>query len=198
MVNSDSFENGENAENAEPQPNSSDPSIEGNSIDGQSDGSADEIVAEIVGDLAENPVDPASLDTPVLASVDQSEPRVTKSDVASYLKKPTAIAGVARHASRRTVIDLDQELSNLSATGGAVGGFVLGLWSIVCSLITYFGFINAGLAILLGIYGLSSSRKRLAMVGILLGVCGLMMSLMEINEIVGDYLLNQQETGENF
>lgn len=116
-------------------------------------------------------------------------------DASDFLRSPTKLAGAYKEVS---VPDLDQELQSMSAKGGAVGGFVLGVWSIICSLITYFGFINAAIAIVLGVYGLNSSRRGLAMLGILLGICGLFMSLMEINEVVSDYLVNQQDAREDF
>ena len=79
------------------------------------------------------------------------------------------------------------ELRNLSAIGGAVGAVVLGVWSILCALITPFSAINAFLSLMLGAYGLSSPKRRLAMIGILLGIIGLAMSLSETNEILGNY-----------
>lgn len=95
-------------------------------------------------------------------------------------------------------LDLGDELKNLSATGGAVGGLVLGTWSIISAMITFFAFINAGLAILLGLYGLSSPRKKLAVAGIVLGVIGLFMSFMEISEWVGGATNEETMELENF
>lgn len=90
-------------------------------------------------------------------------------------------------------LDLGSELKNLSATGGAVGSLVLGIWSIISALITFFAFINAGLAILLGLYGLGSGRKKLAMIGIALGIVGLFMSFMEISEWIGNSISEAEQ-----
>ena len=81
---------------------------------------------------------------------------------------------------------LNDDFKNLAATGGAVGGLILGIWSIICAMITVFAFINAGLAIALGCYGLGSSRKKMAAFGIVLGIAGLLMSFMEIGEWIGN------------
>ena len=95
-------------------------------------------------------------------------------------------------------MDFDRELQNLSAKGGAVGGLVLGVWSIISSLITFYGFINAALAILMGAYGLRSHHRGLAAIGIVLGICGLLLSMMEINQSISNYFLEQQEANEGF
>lgn len=92
-------------------------------------------------------------------------------------------------------LDLDNELRNLSATGGAVAAFVLGIWSIISAMITFFAFIIAMLAIALGMYGLASSRKRLATIGIVLGLIGLLMSFMEISEWIGSTTEPEIEIG---
>ena len=79
------------------------------------------------------------------------------------------------------------ELHNMSAVGGSVGAIVLGTWSILCSLVTPFSAINALLALFLGAYGLTSRKRLMALIGIMLGVVGLAMSMIETNEILSNY-----------
>ena len=140
--------------------------------------------------------DVLSSSRPVVAEVMENSAVETPSNGFAVRDKQKLLTLAAEFPTKLAPVDLEEELQNMSATGGAVGGLVLGIWSIICSLITYFGFINAALAIMLGIYGLSSPRKRLAAIGIFLGICGLLMSLMEINQIVGDYFLDQEETAD--
>ena len=89
-------------------------------------------------------------------------------------------------------IQFSKELQNMSAQGGAVGSIILGLWSMICALITYYSFINAILAMVLGLYGLNSSKRSMALMGIIMGFIGLFMSLMEINELLGRFWEEQQ------
>lgn len=90
-------------------------------------------------------------------------------------------------------LDLNNELHNMAARGGAVGGLVLGILALISSLVTYYAIINASLAILLSVYGLKSRSRRLAVVGIVLGFVAILLSLMEINETLGNYLIEEQE-----
>ena len=79
-----------------------------------------------------------------------------------------------------------EELHNMAAMGGAVGGLVLGIWAVVSSLITYFAAIIAVIAVLLGIYGLKSRQVTMAGIGIALGIIAMLFCLMEVNEMVGN------------
>ena len=90
-------------------------------------------------------------------------------------------------------LDLSHELHNMAAQGGAVGAVVLGIWAIVSSLITYFAFVNAILAIILGVYGLQSRSRVLAGIGIAMGVIAILLSMMEISESIGSYYAGEQE-----
>lgn len=87
----------------------------------------------------------------------------------------------------RLPVDVAVEFQNMSAIGGAVGAIVLGIWSIICSMITPFSAINGILALILGIWGLSSKHRRLAITGIVLGLTGLFLSLFEINETLSSW-----------
>lgn len=61
---------------------------------------------------------------------------------------------------------------SIASTGGAVGSVALGVLSIIGGFITPFSLINSALGIVLGAWGLSSPRKRLAGIGMLLCVIG--------------------------
>lgn len=91
-------------------------------------------------------------------------------------------------------VDPSAEFQNMAAVGGAVGATVLGAWSIVCALISPFAAVNALLGLALGLYGLASIRRRLAVVGIGLAVIGLVLSLMNINDVLSGFFFSG--TGE--
>ena len=81
---------------------------------------------------------------------------------------------------------------NLSATGGAVGALVLGIWSILGSLLTPYAAINSILGIMLGFWGITSTRKkRLALIGIVLSGIGLAMSLFEVSRIISLFFADE-------
>lgn len=84
------------------------------------------------------------------------------------------------------------EFSNMASIGGAVGSVVLGAWSILSALITYFAFINSILAVVLGIYGLNSRRRLWAIVGIVLGAVGFIMSMMEVNQMLSNFFVEEE------
>ncbi len=92
-----------------------------------------------------------------------------------------------RLLSASAPVNIAVEFQNMSAIGGAVGALVLGAWSIIGAMITPWSSINAMIAILLGIYGLRSKRKRLSILGIALAVAGLVLSLMELNELLSTW-----------
>lgn len=137
------------------------------------------IVAEIVPTDAHSNLD---------ASAAESNENATIQDAESN------VAATQQTRLRQTFVQpapIANELKNISANGGAVGAIVLGTWSILCSLITPFSAINALLALLLGTYGLTSQKKKLAVVGMLLGIIGGAMSLIETNEILNDYFAEE-------
>jgi len=148
---------------------------------------------ESSNDDLERPDEDPQNDIEIVPLMDDDAPAMAE------LATPNAASGANhnpyrdRDAYAPPPLDLGSELKNLSATGGAVGSFVLGIWSIISALITFFAFINAGLAILLGLYGLGSGRKKLAIAGIALGVVGLFMSFMEISEWVGNSISEAEQ-----
>ncbi len=79
------------------------------------------------------------------------------------------------------------ELEGIAANGGAVGALVLGIWSILGSLLTYWSLINGILGLALGIWGLRSKRPRMAWIGIVLCLVGASMSLLAVSEMISVY-----------
>jgi len=90
-------------------------------------------------------------------------------------------------------IPLPVSFQNLAAVGGSVGALVLGIWSIVGAALTPYSMINAILGILMGFWGLSSTKKTMATVGLALCVVGLALSLGDVNEVVSNYFYPAEE-----
>lgn len=89
---------------------------------------------------------------------------------------------------------VDRNLENIAANGGAVGALVLGIWSLIGSFITNWSMINGVLGLLLGVWGLTSRRKRLAWTGILLCVVSILLSMIQVNEFIQLYLNRVDES----
>ena len=90
-------------------------------------------------------------------------------------------------------IPLPVNFQNLAAVGGSVGALVLGIWSIVGAALTPFSMINAILGILMGFWGLSSTKKTMATVGLALCIVGLALSLWDLNGVVSNYFYRAEE-----
>ena len=106
---------------------------------------------------------------------------------AEVIAKPAAVA-------IQEPAPLPPELQNLAANGGAVGAVVLGVWSILGSLLTPYSLINGLLGLLMGLWGLSSRRRLLAVVGIVISFIGMTMSLLEVGQLIETYLWVDTET----
>ncbi len=89
--------------------------------------------------------------------------------------------------------DMPADFQNLAAVGGSVGAVILGIWSIVGSIITPFSSINGLVGILMGIWGLQSSRKKMAITGIVLCGIGQIFCFLQLNDIVSDFFYLQPE-----
>ena len=85
-------------------------------------------------------------------------------------------------------------LDNISANGGAVGALVLGIWSLVGVFITNWSIINGILGLLLGFWGLTSGKRRMAWIGIGLCVLSIFLSLIQVSESVDAYLNSVDES----
>jgi len=83
---------------------------------------------------------------------------------------------------------------NVSANGGAVGSFVLGVWCLAGSFITNWSIINGVIGLLMGFWGLTSRKQRTAWIGIALCVIGIFLSLIQVSELIDTYLNAVDET----
>jgi hypothetical protein len=121
----------------------------------------------------------AEHDTPSMAVLNSTdEPLIVASD------KVELVTRVLRPLPYR---------SNFAAVGGAVGSCVLGVWSILGSLITPFSAINGIIGVVLGLWGLRSPRYKLSILGIVLAVIGCFMSVLRIPVIaVIEELMNEE------
>jgi len=72
-------------------------------------------------------------------------------------------------------------VENLAAKGGAVGAIVLGVLSFVGSFITSYAILNSLMGILLGLWGLRSNHRRMALIGILLCIVSAFFCAVEIS-----------------
>ena len=88
---------------------------------------------------------------------------------------------------------LPGNLENLSAIGGAVGSLVLGLWCVAGSFITNWSIINGLIGLVMGFWGLTSRKKRTAWIGIALCIAGIFLSLIEVSELIGEYMSESEE-----
>jgi hypothetical protein len=88
-------------------------------------------------------------------------------------------------------------LDNIASKGGAVGGFVLGLLAVAGSFITSYSIINGVIGLLLGIWGLKSNHRRLAVIGIVLSMVGVILSSVQINDLIQWWLQVQAEAANN-
>lgn len=79
------------------------------------------------------------------------------------------------------------DLGGIAANGGAVGAVVLGIWSILGSLLTYWSIINGILGLVLGVWGLTSKRPRTAWIGIFLSLIGTVLSTISVGELITNY-----------
>lgn len=88
-------------------------------------------------------------------------------------------------------------LENIAAKGGAVGSFVLGVLAVIGSFVTSYSIINAVLGLLLGLWGLSSRSRRLAVIGLALSMLGMIFSAVQITDIIQWYLQARAEAAES-
>jgi hypothetical protein len=71
-------------------------------------------------------------------------------------------------------------IPNVAAIGGAVASCLLGTLALVGVLLTPFSIVNGVLAIPLGLWGLNSPKRRLALIGIGLGTAGIVVNIGRI------------------
>ena len=90
--------------------------------------------------------------------------------------------------------DLPPSFQNLAALGGAVGAIILGIWSIGGALLTPYSCINALLGMMMGIWGLNSSRRKMAILGMILCLIGLVLSLSEFSTTLANFLIRSEDS----
>ena len=175
--------------------NDPDPTRHQNSPDDSSAPANPNEDVQYLGEVSHDGNSEAQNNEPYVAEIaDEAKAGQIQPNSSSFKKH--GIASTSASMVDKPPVEIAQEFKNISAIGGAVGAMVLGVWSIICALITPFAFISAVLALLMGIYGLSSRRKKLAVLGMLLGGLGLAMSLFETNEIISVYFA--EEAAGNF
>lgn len=76
------------------------------------------------------------------------------------------------------------EFEGIAANGGAVAAVALGVWTIFGSMLTHWAAINGIMGFVLGIWGLSSKRPRLAWLGIILCIIGVLMIATSVNDMI--------------
>ena len=75
-------------------------------------------------------------------------------------------------------------LENLAAKGGAVGAIVLGTLALFGSFITSYAVLNSMLGLMMGVWGLQSTHKRMAGFGILLCLVAAFFCVVEISSLL--------------
>ena len=78
-------------------------------------------------------------------------------------------------------------VENLAAKGGAVGAIVLGVLSFTGSFITSYAILNSLMGVLLGLWGLRSNHRRMALVGILMCLISAFFCAVEISAWVQSF-----------
>ncbi len=102
--------------------------------------------------------------------------------------------GFTKSPKSRVLTPVAVELEGIAANGGAVGAVVLGIWAILGSFLTDWSMLNGILGGILGLWGLSSKRPRLAWIGIILCLIGGALSMAGISEMIEVYLRTRGET----
>ena len=91
----------------------------------------------------------------------------------------------------------DEELfdvnDSIAANGGSIASVVLGVWAIIGSLFTTISVVNSGMGVILGIWGLSSRKKGLAVLGIVLCTVGAVACLLNVAYLFWEVLSAQEE-----
>ena len=127
--------------------------------------------------------DPAS-------GVGASDPSIVVATVVGSEGPSEFIEATAVFAKPR---EMPANFQNLAAVGGAVGALLLGIWSIFGATISPYASINAMIGILMGCWGITSSRKKMAIIGIVLCLIGLGLSVREINGAMSNYIMQVEE-----
>lgn len=149
---------------------------------GESSSPSDNPVSETAGEKV--PTDPQNEDDGELQLMEENDPLWPETEPAvvydSMLAKKIPLIGTNSPP-------VAEELEGIAANGGAVGALVLGVWSILGSLLTHWSLINGILGLVMGFWGLTSKRPRIAWIGIILCVIGTVMSMATVSDMVANY-----------
>jgi len=124
------------------------------------------------------------------SGVGASDPSITVATMVSSEGRSEIIEATEVFAKPR---EMPPNIQNLAAVGGAVGALLLGIWSIVGATISPYASINAAVGILMGFWGISSPRKKMAIIGLVLCMIGLGLSVWEVNGVISNYLMQVEE-----
>lgn len=80
-------------------------------------------------------------------------------------------------------LDTPLQLKNINAKGGAVGAVVLGLLAVFGSFVSGWSAINALIGFCMGMWGLSSPKRKLALIGVALCGLGAFLSMVDVSQI---------------
>ena len=139
--------------------------------------------------LPESEKDSSLGDEPTIAEAVMAEPAdQTDVVVAEDVGFSASHSGFAISAPR-----VAGNLENMSANGGAIGSLVLGLWCVAGSFITNWSIINGVIGLLMGFWGLTSRKKKTAWIGIAFCVIGIFLSLIQVSELIGEYMQEVEE-----
>ncbi len=125
------------------------------------------------------------IDAVIVPSVDSDVVYPQATIVEAALVTPGKVSSFRRFSATPKI---SANLDNIAANGGAVGAVVLGIWSLIGVFVTSWSIINGLLGLLLGLWGLSSGRRRLAMLGILMCLASILLGLLQVGEILNTYM----------
>ena len=107
------------------------------------------------------------------------------------LHLPQAIVmNLAPRPEQETQFDIHD---SVAANGGAVASITLGIWSILGSFFSSLSIINSLLGVCLGMWGLTSRKKKSAVFGILLCLLGIAACMFSLSYYVWDVALPVQD-----
>ena len=124
--------------------------------------------------------------------IDDVEHEVVEEIVPATLSDPTAVAVAAPVVAYNPSILVPPKpasyepppspMANLSAKGGAVGAVVLGVLSFIGSFITSYAILNSFLGLALGLWGLRSNHRSMAVIGMAICLISAFLCVLDISE----------------
>lgn len=142
-------------------------------VEGESTEDAENQADQIVDDptaTSENGTDPDLNADSAVAATSASAPAVAYSPSILSPPKPTSYQPPP------------SPMANLAAKGGSVGAIVLGVLSFAGSFITSYAILNSFIGVALGLWGLRSNHRRMALIGILLCLISAFFCVLDISE----------------